>query len=216
MLTLLEEVVLLTIDPRTGRLRGGREFSVQYALAGALLFDLALADRIDTDTDTITVVDATPTGHPLQDALLADLASGASPLNVRECLERVFREWKNLEPDTLAQLEARGIIRHETEKLLWVIDRHRFPLVDGAPRQVVTVRLAQAILGDEIPEVRDIMLVSLANACGLLGLVLAPEQLEARTQWIQTISNIETIARNVGSAITALMENIALGIGRPV
>src|SRR4029079_9044435 len=56
MLTLLEEVVLLTVDPATGRLRGDRQFSVPYALAGAVLFDLALANRIDTDVDAISVV----------------------------------------------------------------------------------------------------------------------------------------------------------------
>jgi hypothetical protein len=166
MLTILEEIVLLTIDPRSGRLRGGGEFSVRYALAGAVLFDLALARRIDTDVDAITVVDPTPTGHPIQDGLLAELAAKGGPRSVRGCVEQIFLQRPDLEGAALAELKDKGIIRHETSKLLWVIDRHRFPLVDGAPRQHVTARLAQVVLNDDIPDPRDIMLVSLVHAAG--------------------------------------------------
>ena len=213
MLTLLEEVVLLTIDPKTGGLRGGSEFSVRYGLVGAVLFDLALARRIDTDVETIAVIDPTPTGHAIQDDLLARLANGRAPLNIRQCVEDLFLQSQDLERHVLDQLQSRGIIRHQTDKLLWVIDRHRFPLVDGTPQRLVTVRVAQAILEDTIPETRDIMLVSLAAACGLLGVVLAEGQIEARADWIRTLSGIESISRNVGTAIASLVADLAGGLG---
>ena len=83
MLTLLEEVALLAVDPATGALRGDQAYSVPYALSGAVLFDLALAGRIDTDTDLITVVNTTPTGQPIQDEMLAGLAAEPGPVSVR-------------------------------------------------------------------------------------------------------------------------------------
>jgi len=65
------------------------------------------------------------------------------------------------------------------------------------------------------------MLVSLANACGLLSVVLAPAQIELRAEWIETLSKIETISRNVSSSIASLLEDLArgsagLGIARPI
>src|SRR5262249_46482119 len=48
MLSMLEEVVLLAVDERTGNLRATREFGTAYALVGAVFFDLALARKIDT------------------------------------------------------------------------------------------------------------------------------------------------------------------------
>ena len=212
MLTILEEVVLLTIDPRSGRLRGGGEFSVRYALAGAVLFDLALTRRIDTDADVVTVCDPTPTGHPIQDGLLAELVARGGSRTVRGFVEQIFLERQELEGAALDELKAKGVIRHETSKLLWVIDRHRFPIVDGAPRQHVTARLAQVVLNDEIPDLRDIMLVSLVNACGLLNVVLASGQIEARAEWVETLSNIETISRTVSRAIADLMADLAAGV----
>jgi hypothetical protein len=209
VLTVLEEIVLLTIDPGTGRLRS--DPGVRYALAGALLFDLEIARRIDTGTTSITVISTAPTGNVLQDLLLADLASQSGPRTVRACLERIIERRTDLEGEAVRQLADRGIIRQETRKLLWVIDRQRFPLVDGKPQQTVTARLAQAVLADDIPDARDIMLVSLANACGLLSVVLAPHQIEARADWILRLSRIETISRNVGDAITAALKDGARG-----
>ena len=55
MLTLLEEVVLLAVDEKTGELTSARECWTEYALAAAVLFDLALAGKIDTDTEEITI-----------------------------------------------------------------------------------------------------------------------------------------------------------------
>jgi len=221
LLTLLEEIVLLTINPRTGCLEGGSEYGVRYALAGAVLFDLALAQRIDTDIDTVTVINSEPTGNLLQDDLLAALSKGAVAYKVRDCVEQIFFHRKDFEGEALALLVKRGIIRREASKFLWVIDVEKLRVIDGAQHQQIAARLAQAVLEDEIPEVRDIMLVSLANACGLLSVVLAPTQIEQRKEWIETLSRIETISRNVSSAIAALLEDLArgsagLGIARPI
>jgi hypothetical protein len=212
VLTLLEEVALLAVDPKTGELRGDQSYSVPYALSGAVLFDLALAGRIDTDTDMITVVNATPTGQPIQDEMLAGLAAESGPSTVRRWVEETFLLRKDLEERALKQLIDRGLIRLETSRRLWVIEVHRFPLVDGLPQEVVVDRLRDAILGDAIPPTRDIMLVSLASACGLLGAVLTSEQLAARRDRIEALSTLETIARNVSQAIAMLYADMARGL----
>lgn len=211
MLTLLEEVVLLTIDPRSGSLRGDQQYSIPYALAGAVLFDLALAGRVDTDVDSIEVVNSAPTGNAIQDEVLAELATHHEPVSVRSWVEETFRMRTDLEGRALDLLADRGLIRLETVRRLWVIEVQRFPLVDGRPQQLVKDRLAQAILSDDIPPTRDIMLVSLASACGLLSLVLTPAQQEERAERVETLSALETISRNVGSAIAGLYSDMVRG-----
>jgi hypothetical protein len=211
VLTLLEEVVLLTIDPRSGSLRGDQQYSIPYALAGAVLFDLALAGRVDTDVDSIEVVNSAPTGNAIQDEVLAELATHHEPVSVRSWVEETFRMRTDLEGRALDLLADRGLIRLETVRRLWVIEVQRFPLVDGRPQQLVKDRLAQAILSDDIPPTRDIMLVSLASACGLLSLVLTPAQQEERAERVETLSALETISRNVGSAIAGLYSDMVRG-----
>ena len=204
MLTMLEEVVLLAVDERTGNLRSTREFSTAYALVGAVFFDLALARKIDTDTETIHIVDTTPTGNAMLDRVLAEMSRRPDLSTVRQWIEEIFHRREDLEGEALQSLIASGILRHEKSKLLWIIDIERFPLVDGHHQEYVKKRLERAILTDDIPDTRDIMLVSIAEPCGLLHYVLSDAQIELRRGRIRMLSNLETISRKVTAAIASL------------
>jgi Golgi phosphoprotein 3 len=216
MLTMLEEVVLLAVDEQTGHLRSTREFGTAYALVGALFFDLALAKKIDTDTETIHIVDATPTGNPTLDRLLMGMAQKPQLTTVRDWVEEIFLGRDDLEGEALGSLIGQGVLRHEKTKRLWIIDVERFPMVNNVPQQHVKARLAQAILTDAIPDTRDIMLVSIAEQCGLLSYVLSDTQLNTRRQRIQTLCNLETISRKVSDAIAGLDASRQQSIGKIV
>ena len=216
MLSMLEEVVLLAVDEKSGGLRSTREFGTAYALVGAVFFDLALARRIDTGTEDVRIVDATPTGNATVDRLLAHMAARPNLKTVRSWVEEIFHRKDDLEGEALASLIAQGILRHEKSKLLWIIDVERFPLVNNKPQQDVRVRLANAILTDEIPETRDIMLVSIAEPCGLLGYVLSENALAARQPRIQMLCNLETISRTVTDAILGLEATVRQAMTRVV
>jgi len=204
MLTMLEEVVLLAVDERTGCLRSTREFGTAYALVGAVFFDLALARKIDTGTEAIQVIDSTPTGSATHDHVLAEMAQRPDLITVRQWIEQIFLHRRDLEGEALLSLIHSGVLRHEKSKLLWIIDIERFPLVNNKPQQHVKTRLAHAILTDDIPDTRDIMLVSIAEPCGLLPYVLADDQIASRRERIRMLSNLETISRKVTAAILGL------------
>ena len=216
MLTMLEEVVLLAVDEKNGRVRSPREFGTADALVGAVFFDLALARKIDTDTEKIEILDAAPTGNATQDRVLARMSQRPDLTTVRDWIEEMFLQRDDFEGEALQSLIAQGILRHEQSKLLWIIDVERFPMVDNKPQQHVKIRLAQAILTDAIPETRDIMLVSIAEHCGLLGYVLSDVELENRRERIRTLCNLETISRKVGEAILALDKSVRIAMTKVV
>lgn len=204
MLTLLEEVVLLAVDESTGELNSARECWTEYALAAAVLFDLALAGKIDTDIEEISITGGADTGNPVLDRILASIAAQPNLTGVEQWIEELVRRRDDLEGEALRSLTERGILRNERTKRLWIIDVERFPLVKVQEQQFVKRRLERAILTDEIPETRDIMLVTLAEACGLLGRVAGAEDLERRKDRIRTLCNLETIGRKVAAAIGSL------------
>ena len=210
---MLEEAVLLAVDETTGGLRATRQFGAAYALVGAVFFDLALARRIDTDTDAIQILDQSPTGSPTLDRVLAAMAKRGDKTSVRDWIEEMFYRREDLEGEALASLIRQGILRHEKSKRFWIIDVEHFPMVNNQPQRDVRLRLVEAILSDKIPDTRDIMLVSIAEPCGLLGYVLAENQLASRRERIQTLCKLETISRKVSDAINDL--EIALRQGLP-
>ena len=97
MLTMLEEVVLLAVDEKSGHLRSTREFGTAYALVGAVFFDLALARKIDTDLETVHIIDTTPTGNATLDRVLAAMTQRPDLTTVRAWIEQIFlggRTWR--------------------------------------------------------------------------------------------------------------------------
>ncbi len=132
------------------------------------------------------------------------MASRPDLTTVRGWLEEIFQQRDDLEGEALQSLIGQDILRHEKSKLLWIIDVERFPLVDNKPQQYVKVRLANTILADDIPQTRDIMLVSIAEPCGLLGYILSDTVLASRRHRIQLLCNMETISRKVTDAIRGL------------
>jgi Golgi phosphoprotein 3 len=204
MLTMLEEIVLLAVDEQTGHLRSTREFGTAYALVGAVFFDLALSRKIDTDTEAIEIIDRAPTGNATLDRVLEGMAAKPQLTTVHEWIEEIFHRRQDLEGEALASLIRQGILRHEKSELLWIIDVERFPVADSGQQRLVSLRLRDAILSDGIPDTRDIMLVSLAEPCGLLGYALSDAQIQARRQRIQTLCGLETISRKVTAAIANL------------
>jgi len=80
-LRVVEEILLLVLDTDNGEIRHTLPLrSRAVAFAGAVLMDLALEDRIDTDLEHLLVSDRTPLGNDLLDPILAEIArSGESP-----------------------------------------------------------------------------------------------------------------------------------------
>ena len=59
MLRFADELLLLLIDDKRGDLLPVPEWSLSCALAGAVLMDLALENRIDTDPERLVLLDST-------------------------------------------------------------------------------------------------------------------------------------------------------------
>ena len=76
MLRLVEEIILLLLRDQDGRFVGVPTWSLDYALAGGVLMDLAMEDRIDTDLENLILLDPTPIGDSLLDPTLAAIATG--------------------------------------------------------------------------------------------------------------------------------------------
>ena len=54
---------------------------------------------------------------------------------------------------------------------MWVFHERRYPIIDNKAVQEVKLRIMGVLFSDEIPDVRDIVIISLADACGIFGRV---------------------------------------------
>lgn len=204
MLTLAEEILLLAHDERHGRFLDLPDMLLHTALAAAALMELALLGRIDTDLAELTPVDGRPTGEPLLDRTLARIVAEPRRQSTAEWLDHLRAEGPQMREAALARLIERGILRRQDDRVLWVFETRRYPMIDGRQQQEVKLRVARLLLSDEIPEPRDTMIVALAEACGLLRRVFADEELRRAQERIRQIIRLELLGRTVSTAVEDL------------
>ena len=202
-----EELVLLLLDKDTGLLSPVPERSLWCALAGAVLMDLALENRIDTDLDTLLLVDPNPVGDDLLDPYLKRISQSADSRDTAywiDCLAKPAYA-DQIYQDTLGCLIKRGIVEREGEGMLSVANRvvrsRRYPHLDGEAGREVELRIMSALFSEEIPSPRDVMLIALVDACGIFERLLSPgEMVEVRDR-LKLIGKMDLIARTVFAAI---------------
>jgi golgi phosphoprotein 3 len=202
MLGFPEEIVLLLLNEADGEFVPLPESVFAIVMAGAALMDLALHNRIDSDLEHMTVVDRTPVGDDILDDVLDSLPEGdnESEFDIPEALFDVARRAEEYRARALKRLVARGILKEENGRHLWVFRTRRYPVIDDSEQQEVRTRLRQLLLSDDIPEPRDIVLVCLLDACALLGFVLSEEELEAATPRVEQLRKMDLIGQAVTRA----------------
>ena len=209
MLRLAEELLVLMLDESRGEFAPGLSpHSFNLALAGAVLMDLALEDRIDTDSERLMLVDSAPLGDDILDPTLAEIASIGETYDTGYWLERTARRGHQIRSATLARLTERGVLRSEAYGVLSltpsVSRSRRYPTADGEPVEEVRLRIMRILFSDDIPDPRDIAIIALASGCGVFRAILSSEEREQVRDRIDLLKKLDLIGRTMSLALEGL------------
>ncbi|MCY3926583.1 MAG: GPP34 family phosphoprotein [bacterium] len=200
MVGLVEEITLLLLRDEGGAFVRVPTWSLRYSIAGGVLMELADANRIDTDLEHLFLVDDTPTGDELLDPTLAEIAAGERQ-NTRFWIEHVAESADGIREAALGGLVAKGILTEREERVLWLFKTRRYPAAEGSVRKAVKLRLMEVLLSDDIPDPRDVMLICLADACGIFRVLLSGKELASLVPRIEQVTRLDLIGQTMVRAI---------------
>ena len=210
-LRFVEEIILLLLEDEGGRFVRVPTWSMNYALAGAVLMDLALEDRIDTDLEGLVLIDSTPLGDSLLDLTLAEIAASEQH-DTRHWLERTAERAEAIQEEALSRLVEHGILERHDERHLWVFRSRRYPAIDGRAEREVKLRIMEVLFSDEIPDPRDVMIICLADACSIFNELLSRRELERASDRIEQVRKLDLIGRVTTQAILDIEMSVAASL----
>ena len=224
-ISLAEELLLLAYDDQTGKATGSR-IGLDLGMAAAVMIDLALAGRIAYVDGYLKVINPTPIGDPIADAVLAKAAAD-EPHTPGQWLQRLRHR---LRTRVLEDLVTRGVVRDVDETQMGYIHVHRYPTTDPAVEAEIRKRLADALISDQAPDERTAALATLLTATRMEPVLeLPPEAAEDAHDRLERIASgagfcgpqnledsivrpsVSLVVATLGKAIQA-----ALGTPRPV
>lgn len=207
MFTLFEEFLLLSVHEAKGTFFGPALDRLKPGIVGAILAELALMGKIQTSNNhRLQLID----DSQVQDALLNDVLS----ILKESEKDRKFGYWIN----TLSQraekfrkhstegLIQKGVFTQDDDRLVWVVPSPLQAEIKASTKYWVIKRLRGIVLAQEDFQTRDIVLLSLVRACGLLELVFLRDERKIADRYIyeqffsqavrepviQTVQEIET------------------------
>ncbi len=201
-LSLPEELLLLLLNDSTGKINIRQQLALDVALGGAVLMDLALHSRIDSDLTNLWVTKKdTPTGHLVLDEYLQQIAAEEQQ-SINTWVHRFYDNSHDIRNKSLELLVKRGILVQKDKKYLWVFEDRRYPVVDGRAEREVKLRIMQILFSNDIPDSRDISIISLCNATGFFEDLLATKELGIVDEKIYQISKMDLVSHAISEVIS--------------
>ena len=204
VLSLPEELILMLLNEENGYFHQVPGWDLNCAIIGAVLAELSLQSRIDTDVNSLFLVDAKETGDPILDPILKEIAEESAQRNAQYWIERLAHLAEDVIDMTLERLVKMGILEyHEGE--FWTLSRSMWQTElytgsqEGTAVEFVKTRIGKVILASEIPTPRDAIIIALINTCDVLRFIFPlDEEAEER---IQFVSRMDLIGRSISAAV---------------
>lgn len=215
-LTLAEELLLVALDDESGAVLNLPPLALELGLAAAIVGELTLEGRIDTDPSKLFVTSKAPLGDSILDEALADIASEPKQLSSELWLRRLAEEGPVLRERITQRLVGRGVLQSVEKRLLWVFRTRVYPPTSGIEEQEVKNRIMTLLNNDDIPAPRDALLIGLLRATGIFDVLLSEQEHARLRTRIDSLANLEEIGRSLNQTVAALQVALASAYMGPV
>ena len=203
-LTLAEELLLMALDDERGTLMSLPPFALEVAIAAALVMELTLAGRIDTDPDKLFVLSSAPTGNVILDEALAQISASTQTQPTAVWLRRLAEPGPVLRERIIDGLVGRGVLKSVEKRLLWVFKMRVYPPTSGLEEREVKSRVMTLLNNSDIPAPRDALLMGLLRATGIIDRLLSTSEHERLRPRIDEIANVEEVNRALSHTVAEL------------
>lgn len=171
---IVEDLLLLMLDDETGTPAGAG--TLYYTLGGAVLVELALRGRVETEEGTgglsgpkVRAVGDGPLDDPLLQAAYDKVAE--RPRRVQTLLVEIGSGlWEPL----IDRLIERGLIGREKKRVLGVFRMNTLPAKDTAHEEALRRTIRTVLEDDAEPDPRTAAVIALLSSSGTLPMLRPP------------------------------------------
>jgi hypothetical protein len=211
LLTIPEELFLLTVNDLTGRRAFLRSKKFDILLAAAILMDLALHNRIDTDLDFVIPDRPEPTGHNLLDSALEEIRKTAEHQKINWWLIKLAEKGARFREILVSGLVEKGLLKLEREHVFLGFASNKYPILIHDKEVIeVKTRIKALIFNNDLPDFRDVVIISVAWHGGLLDLILSGEEIRKHRNRIEQLARMDLIGQAVSKSMQEATRSIVM------
>jgi hypothetical protein len=144
-LSIAEKFLLIAHHPERGRFIIPSTY-LQYGLAGAILLDLTISDRIETDGTKLSLKRSRPTTDPLLQEVTALMSQSTEPRKTGYWIRMLGVRYNKYLLQLLKGLAGKRLLRIEEKKFLGLIPYRKSYLLESYTRSNLVRQLRSEIM----------------------------------------------------------------------
>ena len=204
LLTVPQELILMLLNEQNGYFHQVPGWDLNCAVIGAVLAELSLRARIDTDMESLVLVDETETGNPALDPVLKQIADEPSQRSAQYWIERLALHAESVIDFILDRLVSLKVLKHHEGEFWTLVPTKWYTDLEGNYKehnvgQVIKTRIREVIFTDEIPGPRDCIIISLVNTCDVFRFIYELD--DKAEERIKFICRMDLIGRSIADAV---------------
>jgi hypothetical protein len=213
MLTLPEEFLLLSFHESKGACCRAAFDRLNPGLVGAILAELVLTGNIQaTQNHRLHVTDEGQVRDEILDQVISTLKETEKERKFGYWIGSLSQKGEKLQGKITENLIQKGVFSQDDERLVWVIPSPLKPEIKASTKYLVNTRLRGIVLAQETPETRDVVLLSLVRACGLLDLVFLRDERKLADRYIYELSINQAMANPVLQTVQEIEIAVAAAV----
>ena len=204
-LSLIDELILMLLNEENGYFHQVPGWSLNCAVTGGVLAELSFLSRIDTDLESLFVVDPSETGDPVLDPILKEIVDEPGQHHAQYWVERLASRAEAIIDLALERLVEGKILDHH-EGDFWTLaptalhGEGQGTREEGTAGQFIKARIGKVIFTDEIPAPRDVVIMCLVNTCDVFRFIFELD--EESEERIEFICKMDLIGRSMADAVS--------------
>jgi hypothetical protein len=209
-----EDLLLLLLDDESGK-PVVDDTRLSRVLAGALLVELALDERISPATEgnatkggRLVVRNSQPSGDQLLDRAVSTL-NASKPMKPVKAVEKLQ---KGVRQDVLSRLASEGLVREERGRALGIFPTRHWPAEDLAHGARLRAELSKVLVHGLEPTQRTAALASLLSAVDAVPKVVPSDDRRAVKRRAKEIAEGEWAGVAVRKAVEAVNAAVATAV----
>ncbi|MBX3044924.1 MAG: GPP34 family phosphoprotein [Candidatus Kapabacteria bacterium] len=213
-LTLAEELLLLGLDDESGEIILSVSTALPYGIAGAILLELHLRNKISLTGDSVKVTDPTETGDSILDEVLNLIKIKIEAEEAKYWIRTINGSVDDLMDRLIDGLVNKGVLKKEEKKILWIIPIDRFPTKDPLPEVHTRILIRAIVLENQEPTERTLALLSLVRASNLIDELFLKDERRQAENIINEMINNESIGKavaDINAEVTAIISSSVAG-----
>lgn len=212
MLALFDEVFLLSIHEDKGTVIASKEDDLGFALGGAVLAELALIGKIGLkDNQRLEALDPNPPEDDIQAEALDRIRSEGKERKIGYWINVFSQKPEKLRKRLAKRLVQAGVVSQEDDRFQWIIPSPDSPDQNASAKYWLKNRIRELVLTSAQAEMREIALLSLVRASGLVYFIFLKDErklADRRIHELVVAQALKNPAMQTIEAIAAAIESV--------